>query len=118
MFELLLVLAVVFGMVYMGAFDALIPSLNKLVKKIGWQDEPHTNDNLCGGMTAFVDATATVKTEFTCAKTGAPFEGRVNIRGTDWRAEQIKGDIPLTIGSKVTVRRTEGTKLYVEPAEV
>jgi len=39
-------------------------------------------------------------------------EGRAELRGTTWSAQNI-GDDPLTVGQKCTVERVDGLKLYV-----
>jgi len=110
MFEILLFLGFGAGLAYLGALDFLIPTLNKLLAKFNLQDEPRTND----GLGTLINSTAIVKNEFVRSSEELPFEGRVNIRGVAWKAEQISGNKPLEVGCEVTIKRVEGNKLYVE----
>lgn len=118
MLELLIALVAFVVIVINFDFDFLTPKINRLVQRFGWQDEPRTPKiNSADSMEAIVDSIGIVKTLFTRSVDGMPFEGRVALGGTEWKAEQISGDLPLTIGSNVLVIRTEGTILYVEASE-
>ncbi len=112
--EILIVLAAAFVSVHFGAFDFLIPTLNKIAQKLGWQAPPKVDEKIGKGFASIVNSTAVVKSIFSNSAENMPFEGRVSVRGTEWKAEQISGDFPLSVGNKVIVRRIEGNKLYVE----
>lgn len=43
--------------------------------------------------------------------------GQVKLGGMEWSARSTSGD-PISIGTKVTVDRIEGVKVFVTPAEV
>lgn len=117
MLEFLLFVALLFGLVFMGAFDFLMPMLDRLALKLGLQDAAHTKDNLGSLKESLVGSIVIVESDFEKSQAGNTIEGRVKARGTGWRAWQLFGNTPLTCGSKAKVKRVEGNKLLVEPLD-
>ncbi|MCW8878411.1 MAG: NfeD family protein [Kangiellaceae bacterium] len=118
MLELFLFIALLVGLAFLGAFDFLIPHLDKLSLKLGLQEEPRTKENLGSLKDSLVGSIVIVESDFVKSQVGNAFEGRVKARGTGWRAEQLFGDKPLLSGSKAVVKRIEGNKLFVEVLDI
>ena len=89
-------------------------TFNRLAQKFGWQDKPHTQDDLGAGINNLIGTTATVSASFSNKAEGMPFEGRVKARGSEWKAELLSEQSALSVGDRVKIVRVKGIKLYIE----
>ncbi len=117
MFEIIISIIVIIYIIYSMQIFVPASMLNKLAQILGLQDKPNNEEIFEFGVDSLINKTATVLIMFSKASEGMPLEGRVSARGTEWKAEQITGDTPLSIGNLVVIRRVKGTKLYVEAME-